>query len=190
MNKFENNELYHDGIKGMKWGVRNGPPYPLDKRDYSAAEKKAAGIKKSKSSGSSDETPPKIHRLKSERLNYLDQAKTQVQYNLKRSLYDKREFIDKPELGKHNLFRLGNNLDITFNRKLLNHYENRINRVIEKYEKKGYTIDRKNHIRYANMDAEIDKYGPQFAALQFQRYNDLSINREGSIYVVKKRKKS
>ena len=23
-------ELYHHGIKGMHWGVRNGPPYPLD----------------------------------------------------------------------------------------------------------------------------------------------------------------
>ena len=23
------NELYHHGVKGMKWGVRNGPPYPL-----------------------------------------------------------------------------------------------------------------------------------------------------------------
>lgn len=23
-------ELYHHGIKGQKWGVRNGPPYPLD----------------------------------------------------------------------------------------------------------------------------------------------------------------
>ena len=23
------NELYHHGIKGQKWGVRNGPPYPL-----------------------------------------------------------------------------------------------------------------------------------------------------------------
>lgn len=25
----ENQELYHHGIKGMRWGVRNGPPYPL-----------------------------------------------------------------------------------------------------------------------------------------------------------------
>ncbi len=25
-----NRVLYHHGIKGQKWGVRNGPPYPLD----------------------------------------------------------------------------------------------------------------------------------------------------------------
>ena len=24
-----NAELYHHGIKGQKWGIRNGPPYPL-----------------------------------------------------------------------------------------------------------------------------------------------------------------
>lgn len=24
------NELYHHGIKGQQWGVRHGPPYPLD----------------------------------------------------------------------------------------------------------------------------------------------------------------
>ena len=24
-------ELYHHGIKGQKWGVQNGPPYPLNK---------------------------------------------------------------------------------------------------------------------------------------------------------------
>ena len=25
------NELYHHGIEGQKWGVKNGPPYPLDR---------------------------------------------------------------------------------------------------------------------------------------------------------------
>lgn len=33
--------LRHHGILGQKWGVKNGPPYPLGGGDYSEAEKKA-----------------------------------------------------------------------------------------------------------------------------------------------------
>lgn len=36
-----NDELYHHGIFGQRWGVRNGPPYPLDNEDHSARERKA-----------------------------------------------------------------------------------------------------------------------------------------------------
>jgi hypothetical protein len=38
--------IRHEGILGMKWGQRNGPPYPLKKSAYSSAERKA--IKKQK----------------------------------------------------------------------------------------------------------------------------------------------
>lgn len=30
--RFQGDELYHHGIQGMHWGVKNGPPYPLDKK--------------------------------------------------------------------------------------------------------------------------------------------------------------
>lgn len=33
--------LSHHGIKGMKWGKRNGPPYPIGSSDHSVSEKKA-----------------------------------------------------------------------------------------------------------------------------------------------------
>ncbi len=32
------NEIYHHGINGQKWGVRNGPPYPLTSKQYSSSE--------------------------------------------------------------------------------------------------------------------------------------------------------
>lgn len=53
-NDFESNYLAHHGILGMKWGKKNGPPYPLGSGDHSASEKKA-GWKKSLGGGRNEE---------------------------------------------------------------------------------------------------------------------------------------
>lgn len=38
---FRSDELYHHGIMNQKWGVRNGPPYPLSGGQYSPDERRA-----------------------------------------------------------------------------------------------------------------------------------------------------
>ena len=53
-NDFESNYLAHHGILGQKWGVKNGPPYPLGASDHNASERKA-GYKKSIGGGRNKE---------------------------------------------------------------------------------------------------------------------------------------
>lgn len=37
----KNAELYHHGIQGQKWGIQNGPPYPLSKEESNRIKKEA-----------------------------------------------------------------------------------------------------------------------------------------------------
>ena len=51
------NALQHHSILGMKWGKKNGPPYPIGASDHSASEKKAGwrrSLDKSDSGGQND----------------------------------------------------------------------------------------------------------------------------------------
>ena len=47
-----NDYLEHHGIMGMKWGVKNGPPYPLDADDHNASERRANWEQSLKKAGS------------------------------------------------------------------------------------------------------------------------------------------
>ena len=63
-----NNELYHYGILGQKWGVQNGPPYPLSKSSMSSSEKKhynvsAKEVKKNMDQMTDDELRKAINRI-------------------------------------------------------------------------------------------------------------------------------
>ena len=51
--------LYHHGIRGQRWGQRNGPPYPLGDTNHSVSEKKA-GWKKSLSKNKMDTAVSKV----------------------------------------------------------------------------------------------------------------------------------
>lgn len=53
----QSNELYHHGILGQKWGVQNGPPYPIGSGEHSKSEVKAgwkASLKKKSKENNSD----------------------------------------------------------------------------------------------------------------------------------------
>ena len=61
--------LQHHGILGMRWGKRNGPPYPLGASDHSASEKKA-GWRKSLDGGSEEKSKSSF-RLSDKQKKYL-----------------------------------------------------------------------------------------------------------------------
>lgn len=77
-NDFESDYLMHHGILGQKWYHRNGPPYPLDAKDHSAAEKKA-GWMKSLSGAIKD------HKKKKQRTKALEKARQTKAENAKKA---------------------------------------------------------------------------------------------------------
>lgn len=81
--------LYHHGIKGQKWGQRNGPPYPLDASDHSAAEKKAMGEgnKPTNASISLDKLKAKAYRLR------YQAARKYGSTELGKKFIDKRDWV-------------------------------------------------------------------------------------------------
>ena len=79
------NYLAHHGIKGQKWGVMNGPPYPLGSGDHSASEKKAGWR-------SSLNKKNKSNSLSNQKQNYISK---QIEASKKDEEYRKQLFSDE-----------------------------------------------------------------------------------------------
>ena len=82
------NELYHYGIKGQKWGIRRGPPYPLGKNGHIGSIHNAIWMNKSQDEG---------YRI------YFDPDTQELMYG--DSWHDKHGFAPARKVHKHNNVR-------------------------------------------------------------------------------------
>lgn len=80
------NELQHHGIFGMKWGQRNGPPYPLSYAQKNVAEKRAR---------SGGYLKPAVNSAKKQFANNVAQRTSQKVINKAVGYNTKKEELEK-----------------------------------------------------------------------------------------------
>ena len=142
-------ELYHHGIKGQRWGVRNGPPYPLRAKDHSAAEKKA-GWRKSLLGGTSGGlfAPAKAKNYRPSNEEISEAAKraargsARADANTQRIIADTRQQVYERLGGKKKLDRT----------KMLTYQQ-------KTYSDDDYTVKKGQEVQHITLDPNM-KLGP------------------------------
>lgn len=106
-------ELYHHGIAGQKWGVQNGPPYPLDYKDKSAIEK---------------------------RLNNLDQNVAENSYRVSKRL-DKVNKLKNKNASEEEIKRVEEEIKVA--QKYIKEGQSEINKILKESKKADISISSK-----------------------------------------------
>lgn len=89
------NELYHHGIKGMSWGVQNGPPYPLDRQVHNKV------VKASKEERKAEKLAKKAEKAKAKQEAKQLKADTKLYNKTLKNLDYKADLM----LGAYNRYR-------------------------------------------------------------------------------------
>lgn len=145
--------LYHHGILGQKWGRKNGPPYPLDASDHSAAEKKAGWRKSLENATKSDGIKGAVARAAARAVDRRD-FQRDTRRDIMRNVIETKGFKNKisEAVGLGRSRTIARNQVIT-NKKLMEHSRN-------EWAKKKYEADAKNADEMVNYyQKRINRYG-------------------------------
>ena len=79
---YDTNELYHHGVAGMKWGKRNGPPYPLNAEGKASLAKQKKASNRVSSGDTEGKAEPRSQKLDSKS---KEDYKMHKEYNKQRA---------------------------------------------------------------------------------------------------------
>ena len=152
MNNFEwEDELYHHGIFGQKWGKRNGPPYPLKPGKHSFREKRLGWRKSLKDNREAD--VPK-------------QKKKDVDWDK----HPDSKYFDSRKFGTEDLDRLTNrfNSEKAFNDALAAKLRSENMLDVDKYKSMSRQQKRELYQKITEMEADADYYNAYQRQVQSQ----------------------
>lgn len=96
---YDNNYLAHEGVAGMRWGVRHGPPYPLLRNAAGKLKARAQAKRKAKSEARAAKAEAKTAKSAEEVAAKREGLKTYLREH-PAELYKHRNDLTKEEVDK------------------------------------------------------------------------------------------
>lgn len=154
----KSNCLAHHGIEKQKWGVRHGPPYPLDYEDHSKAQKKE--ISKYKFTSKKSQLSPKQRIKNTSKTKVSNNAIERAKYKLTKVLVKmgiKKVDASMQTYGEHPFLDFVDNVrtdnGLLKSKNLLDGLTSTVQDI---------TTDFFGHVESRTLDLSYDKYGSDF----------------------------